>query len=432
MQVPKANDRAAVVLWFDQALRKHVLPYWCRTAPDHVHGGYRLNDRNETLKGACRRRLGQVARRLAGWPRRPDTGSRKYVITQARMVYGLSLTHRLGYAEDSDALLRAAEIGYRFLTTAMLDPARGGLYAVAERDGTIVDSRKMLVGQAFGIYGLVEYFRASGDRGALAVALELYHAVQRYLHDPIHGGWIEHADPEFQPLSAAVPGPGVVGLPDHKSADAHLHWMEALSELAEATRDREVMASLDEAVRLNRTHFFSEPESGCGLLTRDWRRPQGSRFARISYGHLLEFAWLMIRAQQVLGSPLAWDQFDSILSFVLLRGIDRARGGVFHMGYADGRQNDTRKTWWSQAEAISAFSDALVHRPNPEYAVTLDAIVGWVLGHHIRSADRVWISMVDEAGRPLDRTKSGEWKAAYHDVRAMTKYITAFRQATVT
>jgi len=32
------------------------------------------------------------------------------------------------------------------------------------------------------------------------------------------------------------------------------------------------------------------------------------RSSRLSYGHNVEFAWLMIRAQKVLGTPLAWDQ----------------------------------------------------------------------------------------------------------------------------
>jgi len=80
------------------------------------------------------------------------------------------------------------------------------------------------------IYAFVEYYRASSDPEALRRALELYHTVQAHLHDDKNGGWFEHADRKWKLLSARRPaGSGR----DHrcKSANAHLHWMEALTEL---------------------------------------------------------------------------------------------------------------------------------------------------------------------------------------------------------
>ena len=40
------------------------------------------------------------------------------------------------------------------------------------------------------------------------------------------------------------------------SANAHLHWMEALTELYDVTHDRKVRKSLEECLRINVTYFY--------------------------------------------------------------------------------------------------------------------------------------------------------------------------------
>ena len=60
-------------------------------------------------------------------------------------------------------------------------------------------------------------------------------------------------------------------MPGLKSANAHLHVMEALAELCEATGDSEVAKSLGEATLINRTHFYP-PDPGQAAFHRhpDW------------------------------------------------------------------------------------------------------------------------------------------------------------------
>ena len=53
------------------------------------------------------------------------------------------------------------------------------------------------------------------------------------------------------------PGPeAIVEVGGMKSANTHLHLMEALTELYDATHDPEVRKSLEEAVRINATYFY--------------------------------------------------------------------------------------------------------------------------------------------------------------------------------
>jgi mannobiose 2-epimerase len=417
MELPRGSDRGAVAGWFAASLRDQVMPYWLRTAPDRLQGGYRLMDRPEPA-----RRRWTSAR-----PQKQLPPPRKYLVTQGRMLYGFSLAHRLGLGCGRDDYLRAAELGHRFLAGTMLDREHGGLVSVTEADGSVVDSRKLLCGHAFAIYGLVEYHRASGTESPLHLALQIYRTLQTHLHDREHGGWIEHADRGFRPLRYTLPPTtGVVGVVELKSADAHLHWMEALAELYQATGDRSVGDSLAEAIHFNRTCFFPAAAAvAYPLRTREWHPIGGSRYDLLSYGHVIEFAWLMIRAQQVLGVPPAWNHFHDLVGHVLRWGWDHLRGGLFCFGRGSGPADDRRKLWWVQAEAIAALADGWEER-RPGYEEALSGLVNWVLAHHVPSPDGIWITSTDEAGTPLDLTKAGPWKAAYHDVRAMTKYVAAF------
>lgn len=417
MERPPGSDRAAVARWFAASLRDAVMPYWLRTTPDPHHGGYRLLDPPHPVS----------PRWLPRRRPKPPGAPHKYLVTQTRMLYGFSLAHRMGLGGDRADYLRAADLGYRFLVDGMLDREHGGFMTVTSASGDPVDSRKQLYAQAFAIYGLVEYHRASESDAPLRLALETYRTVQAHFHDRAHGGWLEHADRAFRPLRYTLPVPkGIVGVPELKSADAHLHWMEALAELYAATGDAAVGESLHEVVRLNRDCFFpSVPGAAHPLRTRDWRPIGGSRFDLRSYGHDLEFAWLMVHAQRALGLTPAWDHFHALVGGVLSHGWDHRRGGVFHSGPGAGPATDRRKVWWTQAEALAAVVDGWPER-RPGYDEALSGLVNWILACHIRSDDGIWITSTDEAGAPLDPTKAGPWKGAYHDVRAMAKYIAAF------
>lgn len=413
MELPPASDRKAVACWFTASLRDAVMPYWRRTVPDPGHGGYLVSDPGDPASGL----------RLPWRPRNPTHPLHKYLVTQARMLYGFSLAHRAGLGD----YLEAAELGYRFLADRMLDPEHGGFVSIATASGETVDSRKLLYGHSIAIYGLVEFHRATNADPPLRLALEAYRTIQAHCHDARHGGWIEHADRCFRPLRSTLPAArGIVGVAELKSADAHLHWMEALAELYQATGDQDVGESLHEALQLTRASFYpAGARFAQRLRTRDWRPIGGSRYEMASYGHEVEFAWLMIRSQQVLGVPPDWDHFRMLVGRVLRWGWDHERGGVYFSGRGTGPATDRRKVWWTQAEALAALADGWEER-TPEYEKALSGLVDWILRRHALGPDGIWITSTDELGAPLDRTRAGPWKGAYHDVRAMTKYIAAF------
>ncbi|MCX7827043.1 MAG: AGE family epimerase/isomerase, partial [Verrucomicrobiae bacterium] len=350
----------------------------------------------------------------------------KALVTQARMVWTFSLAHRKGFSDARRDYREAAAQGYRFLIERFRDGDHGGYFWKTDLAGAPVKQHKFVYGQAFVIYALVEYHRASGDNTALRHAMELYRTLQQRAHDAKRGGWVEHFTRDWRPLALRDPA-GEVEVAGLKSANTHLHLMEALAELYEVTRDKEVRKSLEESLRLNMKYFYPPDASkSCFHRQPDWSAVTDPRSAGLSYGHNVEFAWLMVRAEQVLGRQPSWRHFYAHLDHALQVGYDRERGGLYHRGIGNEPPSDTTKVWWVQAELIAALTEALLQKADAGYEAALLQTLEFVARHMTDPKDGIWVDSVLADGRPRNTAKAHNWKANYHDVRALVKFVEAF------
>jgi mannose/cellobiose epimerase-like protein (N-acyl-D-glucosamine 2-epimerase family) len=165
----------------------------------------------------------------------------------------------------------------------------------------------------------------------------------------------------------------------------------------------------------------------CFHRSPDWKEVTDPRSAGLSYGHNVEFAWLMVRAQQVLGQTPAWPHFYAHVQHAMRFGRDAERGGLYNRGVNDQPANDTNKVWWVQAEWMAALTDALLHQQRREHAIALDQVVHFVNDHMADKRDGIWMDTVTADGKPKSTAKAHGWKANYHDVRALVKFINAFQ-----
>lgn len=401
------TDLAALAAEFRHELTTKVLPYWYDRCVDWERGGYLLSD--------------DAAR-----PAPPAT--EKMVVTQARMVWGFAHAHRLGFRDPQRDYLRAARLGYVFLLEKFRDRDHGGYFWKTDLAGQPVNDRKYLYGQAFVVYALVEYHRASEDPAALRHAMDLYQVIQERCHDRKHDGWGEHYTRDWQLITEQDPRIEVerAGL---KSANAHLHWMEALTELYDVTRDKAVRRSLLEALELNQKWFYPKrPGRSAFHRQPNWKPVTDPESAGLSYGHNVEFAWLMVRAEQVLDRRPSWGHFDAILEHALACGTDHARGGLYNRGVDDEPATDTDKVWWSQAEFLAALTEGLQRRDNPAYREALVKLLAFLRRYQIHPPNGIWLDTVTADGQPKRTALAHNWKANYHDVRALVKFIQAFER----
>jgi mannobiose 2-epimerase len=350
------------------------------------------------------------------------------LISQSRLLWVFSHAHLLGYSTPQRDYLKRAANGYSYLIDSMLDREYGGFYWKTDVNNGVIEPHKILYGQTMAIYGLVEYHRASGLSGPLEQACFIYETVQQKFHDKTRKGWIEHCERDFTPLTCTgerLPGmPDVVGF---KSANAHLHWMEALTELYSEVKDASMRDSLLEAIELLCTEFYPpNVRESCEYRLPDWKAVGSDELSGVSHGHMVEFAWLLLHAQHTLGLPSDWDHFESLVRHSLRYGFDHERGGFYFRGKPNEIACDTTKFWWVQAEGLSALTDAVAHFDSDEYRVPLTQLADWILNYQIRSDDGVWVVSTDAEARPQNIKKAGEWKAAYHEVRAITKFVQTF------
>ncbi len=403
---PLAADLQAHALKYRRELNERILPYWYDTAVDWQRGGYRLAD--DAVAG------------------RKDPYE-KQIVSQARMVWTFSLAHRHGFTTASRNYLKAASHGVAFLRQRLRDTEHGGYFWSVNPDGGLRDGRKRIYGEAFVIYALVEFYRASADRSALDDAMQLYREIQRHAHDPKHKGWLEHFERDWRPMPLKDPN-AIVEVAGYKSANTHLHLMEALTELYAETQDKEVRRSLIESLELNQKYFYpKDPARSAFHRHPDWKWVEDERSQGLSYGHNVEFAWLMIRAEEVLGRRLSWGHFQRELAHTLSYGTDVVRGGVYNKGVGNQPATDRDKVWWVQAEMMAALTDGLRHRPGDTASVeALDKLIQFVNAHMTDPKDGIWLDTVTVEGRPKSTGKAHSWKANYHDVRGLLKFVLAF------
>ena len=400
-----ANFGEASARFQDQLCTK-ITPYWLRTGVDREHGGYILAD-----------------------PRTANPQLEKQLVTQARMIWGFSHAHLKHLGGGSNECLQAARQGYEFLEKHFRDATHGGYYWTTDREGNPLNRRKIIYGEAFVIYGLVEYHRASGDRAPLNSALRLFKELQLHAHDGKNGGWIEHFEEDWTPILKPDPNQQVE-IAGCKSANAHLHLMEAFTELHLTTKDPEVRKALEESLKINMEQFYPpNPAQAAFHRQQDWQPVTGPASAGLSYGHNIEFAWLMIRAQQALGQKQSWNHFEAHLNHALAHGYDHELGGVYNRGVGNEPATDKDKVWWVQAEMLAALSDAIRHKPNPEYSRALESLLKFIEKYQASPDDGIWLDTVTASGAPKSPSKAHNWKANYHDVRGLVKFIEAFPPA---
>src|SRR5262249_19824239 len=152
----------------------------------------------------------------------------KFLTQQGRQLWFFSTLARDGV--EPKAAREAARAGYEFLEKHMRDRRHGGYFSKVTDAGAPLDTRKHVYLNAFALYGLVAYHRATGEAGALAAARDLFRVLEEKAYDRRHGGYVEFFSRDWV-LVTDPRQPGYVGAAGTKTYNSHLHLLEALAEL---------------------------------------------------------------------------------------------------------------------------------------------------------------------------------------------------------
>ena len=370
----------------------NILPFWIERVVDQERGGF----------------FGALTNDL----RVHRTAERGALLT-SRILW----TYSAAYRRFKDATcLAMAEHAYRDLVQRFLDRVHGGFFWSVAANRSVRQPRKQIYGQAFAIYALTEFHRASGQREALDLAIVTHQLIETHARERLHGGYLEARGSNWAPIDDMRLSP--VDLNEPKSQNTLLHVMEAYSNLLRVWPDDRLREAQRSLVHIMLTRVLDSRTSHLRLFfANDWTpRSEG-----ISYGHDIEAAWLLVDAAEAVGdSELIARTREAALEIArvtLAEGVD-SDGGIFNLGAPDGL-TDPRKEWWPQAEAMVGFLCAAQLSGDDRFLRA--ALRSWDFIEQ-RLIDRKhgeWLRGVTREGKALaDELKVSFWKCPYHNGRA--------------
>ena len=373
-----------------QDLTENILPFWAKHAPDPSGGFYGTLNFDGT----------------------PRANASKGGILNARLIWTFSAAYRM--LKDEQYLTQANR-AQRYFLDHFIDPEYGGSYYTVTAQGEPLAMQKNTYQNAFAIYGLSEHYRATGNSESLDAAIAIYRKMTEHAYDPVNGGFIESFDREWQMIEVESP----------KTMNTNLHVLEALTNLYRAWNDDGLRKHLQEEIYvmaykvLNQTTWHEQL-----FLTMDWV----NRKDIDSYGHDIEFSWLLVEAAEALGDEKILEDARQIAvnlaSVQLEQGIDKNGAMMYEKS---GEHLNADLSWWPQAETVVGCLNAWQISGDRKY---LDATVRtweWIKTYMIDRENGEWYIGVNPDGVPQkNRVKADQWRCPYHNSRMGFEVMTRF------
>lgn len=372
-------------------LTGNILPVWMQYAPDRERGGFYGALTND-------------------WQVRDDMprGS----ILCARILWTFSAAYR---TFGTPAYREMADHAYAALTGPLWDDEYGGVYWSVDRDGVPVLDRKHHYAQAFAIYGLSEYHRATGHAESLSRAQALFDLLETHAFDPVHGGYIEGSRRDWGALDDMRLSDKEINC--RKSMNTLLHILEAYTNLLRVWEDDRLRRQHRALLDAFYAHVYdSQTGHLCLFFDDDWRSLQVAD----SYGHDIEASWLMWEAAELHADPDLHARIKAAAVLIAEAVVEEGRdtdGSIFYEGGPDGITEDL-KSWWVPAEGMVGFTNAYQLSGDAQYAAAAQSCWDYIQTKHVDHERGGWFKVLDRAGQLVSPFKVDAWSCPYHHGRA--------------
>ena len=376
-------------------LTRNLLPFWSTKMVDYKNGGFfgRINGANQVFP-------------------KEDKGG----ILNARILWTYSSAYRI-YKDT--AYLRLARRSKDYIMAHFIDKEYGGAYRSVKSTGEPSDTRKQTYTQSFFIYGLAEYYRATGDKEALAAAKDIFNLFEKYALDKKSDGYFEVYSRDWKRTHDKLIGESTAN--DEKTMNTHLHLMEAYTNLYRVWPDKSVGVRLKALVNIFLDKIIDAKTSHLiSFLDKDWKKNS----AVDSYGHDIESSWLLNEAAGLLGDPA----LTARVKEVSLKIADAAAEGLnpdgslnYEKDLKTGRLS-TERSWWAQSECIVGYLNAYELTGNEKYLDYAINCWNYTNNHFVDNKNGGWFSSVSESGVARG-DKGGFWVCPYHNGRMCMEVV---------
>jgi mannobiose 2-epimerase len=417
-------ERQKIAEEMDRSITTELLNKWYPQSVDSAYGGF-LSAFTYDFK--------------------PTGTQDKMIVTQARHTWtNAKASERFPAVAHYKA---CAAHGFRFLRDVMWDKTYGGFYNLVDRQGNDKsDPRKPkeAYGNAFGIYALAAYYKASKDTGALSLAKKAFLWLEKYSHDPVYNGYYQHLQRNGTRVIRDNTAPSNSDL-GYKDQNTSIHLLEAFTELYSVWPNDLVRQRLEEMLFLIRDVITTKKGNLVLFFKPDWTpvsfRDSSSAIIlknrnvdHVSFGHDVETAFLMLEASHALGlknDSKTMTVAKQMVDHSLQNGWDSLVGGFYDEGYYFKDKPgmtiilDT-KNWWAQAEGLNTLLLMSDHFPNDkmQYFEKFKQLWQYTQTYLIDHTYGDWYEGgLDKQPQKKTALKGHIWKATYHHYRSMAHCI---------
>ncbi len=362
--------------------------------------------------------------------------NQKGIVVQARQTWLAAQAARR--YPDKPVYREAARHGLDYLCGKAWDGEQGGWHWMVDADGRPVapyGTTKQAYGMAFGIYACAAAFETLRDEQALKRAREAFEWFDRKAHDAMHGGYHVFLRRDGSPIlrpedvpSDCTSRTGATGTPPgYKDMNTHIHLLEAFTALHTVWPDARLRERLEELLRIISRKVAVQPGALHLYFNADWTPVPDHN----SYGHDVETAYLILEALAALKKedPEARAMARMLVDHAMDVAWDAREGGLYYTGTTFGRIFEPKKDWWTQAEAMNAFLLMAVEHPGAsrDYAGYFEREWTFIRNRMVDAEHGGWFMAAPTTDEERRAPKGSNWKAGYHDGRAMMNVIDLLR-----
>ena len=387
-------------------LLEDILPFWEKYDVDEENGGF----------------YGVVTREGM-----PVKGGTKCLVLNARLVWTFASAYRI---LKDEKYLKLAKRAYDYFCEYFIDKQYGGCYFMLDCKGNAIDDKKFVYGQAFAIYALSEYCRATGDTEARDKAVAIRDLLEQHAYTPDHPGYIEILARDWS-YNPANQGSNINPEAEAtKTMNTHLHLIEAYTGLLRVLRTPEQIAKVRQHLNIMLDKVYDSEIHHFKMFFRDdwsWTTPE------ISYGHDIEGTWLMTETAEVLGEKDTEEKSAPkclAMAAACLEESILPDGSMIYEYNPVTRYINTNRSWWVQAETVVGFLNAWQMSGEQRF---LDASLKafeyidlFVVDHEYGE----WFTMLGNSGEVLSgyESKIDGWKCPYHNARMCFEIIERYEK----
>jgi len=418
------QERLQIAAVMDNSIKTELLNKWYPQSVDSLYGGF-ISTYTFDFK--------------------PTGPQDKFIVTQARHTWSTAKAAEL--YPDQKYYLACSKNGFHFLRDVMWDKTYGGFYNLVTREGKDKSnprSPKEAYGNAFAIYALSAYYKASKDKAALRLAKKAFLWLEKNSHDAVHKGYYQHLKRDGAKIirDASILSTSDLGYKDQNSS---IHLLEAFTELYAVWPDKLVRERLQEMLYLIRDKITNNKGSLTLYFTPDWTPISFSdsseavilkhkNLDHLSFGHDVETAYLMLEASHALGlknDSTTLLAGKKMVDHALQNGWDKSIGGFYNEGYYFKNEDSVTiifdsKNWWAQAEGINTLLLMADHFPNDpmHYYEKFKQEWNYIQTYLIDHVNGDWYEEgLDKEPQRKTALKGHIWKGTYHNFRALANCV---------